>query len=235
MKCKKYREQIILYMYGEISDSEQTEIERHMKTCSACAEDLEFTRSVFSRIAEADQVEIPDAGWDKIWNRIESGIHPIHRPIVSSIPIPRWIPVTAALLAILAVGIFIGRYLPSTPQSGLEQSAQVPDFSGINLENHFENLKPVLAEYANLNSDKRGDDQVTIDRSIIHSLLIQNYMLMRIVAQNDPDAADLLEDIDLVLREIKNVESADPDAAGMIQQLIRQRDILFKIDVLQKL
>jgi hypothetical protein len=29
--------------------------------------------------------------------------------------------------------------------------------------------------------------------------------------------------------------STDPDAAGMIQQLIRQRDILFKIDVLQKL
>jgi hypothetical protein len=58
---------------------------------------------------------------------------------------------------------------------------------------------------------------------------------MRLVAQNDPDAADLLEDIDLVLREIKNIENTDPDAAGMIQQLIRQRDILFKIDVLQKL
>jgi hypothetical protein len=55
------------------------------------------------------------------------------------------------------------------------------------------------------------------------------------VAQNDPEAADLLEDIDLVLREIKNMERGDPEAPGMIRRLIHSRDILFKINVLQKL
>jgi hypothetical protein len=235
MKCKKYREQIILFMYGELSDSEQTELEQHVQTCSACTADLEYTRKVFSRIEEADPVEIPEAGWDKVWNRIESGIHPYQRPRAGWIPIPRWVPVTAGLVAILAAGIFIGRYLPSTPQPAALQASQAPDFSSINLENHFENLKPVLAEYANRSSGEMSDEEVLIDRNIIHSLLVQNYMLMRLVAQNDPDAADLLEDIDLVLREIKNIENTDPDAAGMIQQLIRQRDILFKIDVLQKL
>ena len=235
MKCNKCREQIILFLYGELTDSEQIELEQHVQTCSACAADLEYTRKVFSRIKEAEPKEIPGAGWEKVWNRIESGIHPKQRPKAGWIPVPRWIPVTAALAAILAAGIFIGRNLPSTPQPAAFQASQALDFSGINLINHFENLKPVLAEYANRSSGEMSENQVLIDRNIIHSLLVQNYMLMRLVAQNDPDAADLLEDIDLVLREIKNIVSTDPDAAGMIQQLILQRNILFKIDVLQKL
>ena len=46
---------------------------------------------------------------------------------------------------------------------------------------------------------------------------------------------ELLEDIDLVLREIKNLESGDQATSSMIRELIQQRQILFKIDVIQKL
>ena len=45
------------------------------------------------------------------------------------------------------------------------------------------------------------------------------------------EAAELLEDIDLVLREINNMDPDDPDTPGMIRSLIDQRDILFKINV----
>jgi len=145
-------------------------------------------------------------------------------------------PLYRPLLAILAAAVVHG-YGPgpsSQPPSSMD-TAQMPEFPRFTLQDHFDNLKPLLAEYANRPAGDTPDDRVLVDRRLIQSLLVQNYMLMRLVAQNDPKAADLLEDIDLVLREIKNMEADDPEAPGMIHRLIQSRDILFKINVLQEL
>jgi hypothetical protein len=143
--------------------------------------------------------------------------------------------VAAGVVLIFAVGLLIGRFWPSSQLPPAADAIQAADFPQFTLQDHFDNLKPLLAEYANRPAADAADDRVLVDRRLIQSLLVQNYMLMRLVAQNDPEAADLLEDIDLVLREIKNMERGDPEAPGMIRRLIHSRDILFKINVLQKL
>ena len=220
MKCSKAKEQIILHLYGELSDAEQRKLDQHTRECSACAEDLAYTRDVLDMIDKADTTEVPAprTGWALF---------------------PRWAPVAAGVVLIFAVGLFIGRFWPS-PQTPMAADAAAgtelgPEYPQFTLKDHFDNLKPLLAEYANRPAGDITDDRVLVDRRLIQSLLVQNYMLMRLVAQNDPGAADLLEDIDLVLREIKNMESSDPEAPGMIRRLIQSREILFKINVLQKL
>jgi hypothetical protein len=235
MKCSKAKEQIILYLYGELSEAEQRKLEQHMERCLSCAEDLAYTRDVFDLIDRADTTEIPEAAWEKCWGLIASGLRPQPRARAGWMPSPRWVPVAAALVLIFAGGLFIGRYWPSSQPPSSMDTAQVPEFPRFTLQDHFDNLKPLLAEYANRPAGDTPDDRVLVDRRLIQSLLVQNYMLMRLVAQNDPKAADLLEDIDLVLREIKNMEADDPEAPGMIHRLIQSRDILFKINVLQEL
>ncbi len=235
MKCSKAKEQIILYLYGELSEAEQRKLEQHMGGCPSCAEDLAYTRDVFDLIDRADTTEVPEAAWDKCWGLIASGMRPQPRARAGWMPFPLWVPAAAAVVLIFAVGLFIGRYWPSSQPQVAADTAQVPEFPKFTLQEHFDNLTPLLAEYANRPTAEASDDRVLVDRRLIQSLLIQNYMLMRLVAQNDPEAADLLEDIDLLLREIKNMESDDPEAPGMIRRLIQSRDILFKINVLQKL
>ena len=239
MKCSKAKEQIILHLYGELSDAEQRKLEQHTRECSACTEDLAYTRDVLDMIDKADTAEVPEAAWEKCWGEITSGARVQPAPRTGWALFPRWAPVAAGVVLIFAVGLFIGRFWPSSqPPSAADAAAgtaQGPEFAQFTLKDHFDNLKPLLAEYANRPAGNIADDRVLVDRRLIQSLLVQNYMLMRLVAQNDPEAADLLEDIDLVLREIKNMESGDPEAPGMIQRLILSREILFKINVLQKL
>ncbi len=237
MKCSKAKEQIVLYLYGELSETEQQKLEQHTGGCPSCAEDLVYTRDVFAEIDRAGTTEVPEAAWDKCWGLIASGAQA--RPKARAgwkIPALRWAPAAAAVVLIFTVGLFIGRiWPPAQPDAMAEDAVQAAGLPQFTLQDHFDNLKPLLAEYANSPTTEAADDRVLVDRRLIQTLLVQNYMLMRMVAQNDPQAADLLEDLDLVLREIKNIERGDPEAPGMIRRLIQSRDILFKINVLQKL
>lgn len=232
MSCKKHREQIILYLYGELAGPEQRELEQHLQECSSCARDLDYTREVFSLIDHAESADIPEAGWDRCWSGISTGIqHPgkVRKPRWTWGP--HWVPAAAAVLLVFALGIFLGRFWPGSQPAPDQAAAQGPDFAPLSLQNHFDNLKPILAEYANRAIGEPESQDVLIDRRIVQSLLVQNFMLMRMAAQNNPEAAELLEDIDLVLREISNMDPDDPESPAMIRSLIDQRDILFKINV----
>jgi hypothetical protein len=236
MKCKTCRRLIVLDLYGELGPADRRRLERHLDECAECARDLEYTRGVFDMIDRSDSGSLPEADWDGCWFRITDGIRGPGRARVHRPKIPRWVTAAAAAGLVFAVGIFLGRFWrPSAPQAAPTSAGSAAGFDPIDLQGYFESLKPILVEYVNLPSDAPADERVPVDRRLIHSLLVQNFMLMRAVAENDPAAAELLEDIDLVLREIKNLGSGDPDAPAMIRSLIRQRNILFKIDIMKKL
>ena len=154
---------------------------------------------------------------------------------------PRWVPAAAAIVLVFVLGIYLGRFWPSSQSEMVAQEEAViqeegtSGFTQATLVQHFESLKPLLIDYANYATTEKEDSQIVVDRSIVRNLLVQNYLLLRMVAKDNPEAADLLEDIDLVLREIKNLENGDPNASRMIRELIQHRKILFKIDVLQQL
>lgn len=241
MRCKNYRENIILYLYGELSDQKARRLERHLETCAECAQDLAYTRAVFHLMEEADTEVQPQADWEKCWGSIRSGIQeeiPKKKPAAL---FPRWVPAAAAIVLVFALGIYLGRFWPSSqPEMAAQEEGAVQDegtssFTQATLVQHFESLKPLLIDYANYAAAENEDNKIVVDRSIVRNLLVQNYLLLRMVAKDNPEAAELLEDIDLVLREIKNLENGDPDASRMIRDLIQHRKILFKIDVLQQL
>ena len=66
-------------------------------------------------------------------------------------------------------------------------------------------------------------------------LQLDNALLKRTLAGKDRAAAELLDDIDLILREISHQESPDAASPGAIRDLIRQRDVLFKMNIIKTL
>jgi hypothetical protein len=50
------------------------------------------------------------------------------------------------------------------------------------------------------------------------------------IAEEDPSLKEILEDVDLVLREIVNQEGDDTDALTMIKELIQKRGILYELE-----
>jgi len=231
MACKKYKEKIVLHLYGELGEKETKDLLAHIEECAECAEELAYTKKVFQVLDETKTDDIPEANWEKCWNTIDVGIQGKEHKKKSFLLYPRWAYVSAALLIVFTVGFFLGRIAFLQPGKSsplrLEGSQSAMDPS---IQEHFESLKPVLVEYANYTVSLENGT-IKIDKNIVRNLIIQNILLKRMIADEDPSLKEIFEDVDLVLREIANQEGDDADTLTMIKELIQERGILYELEV----
>ena len=99
---------------------------------------------------------------------------------------------------------------------------------------HIGDIKPLLIDYANYTGPENDGSAVLVDRDFLRGVLVQNILLKRLLAETHPEAAQLLDDIELVLRELENLEPDDDRTPALIKELIQKREILFKMEILQK-
>ena len=250
MKCKKCKEDIVLLLYGELTDKDKSEVMEHIKGCPECAKEWESTKGVFAVLDETKEESAPEADWERCWGAIQTDIAEGERGEKSRSKIrererrffmrPGWIYAAASVVVIFILGVFIGRFwMTSDVQTAAGvYGAKAPGSSEYikqSLHEHFETLKPMLVSYANYSAEENGREMMTLDKEIVKNLLIQNYLLKKLVIESDPSAAELLDDLDLVLREIKNMPRDDTWATSQVKELIQERDILFKMDILKTL
>jgi hypothetical protein len=234
MACKKYKykEKIVLHLYGELGEKDAKDLMAHLEECAECTEEFAYTQKVFQVLDETKTEDVPEANWEKCWNTIDSGIQgKEHKKRSFFLAPPRWAYAAAVLLIVFAVGFFLGRIVFLQPGKGgpvqLEgsQSAMFPS-----IQEHFQSLKPLLVEYANYTASP-GNGTIAIDKNIVRNLIIQNILLKRLIADEDPSMKEILEDVDLVLREIANQEGDDAHTLSMIKELIQERGIMYEIEV----
>jgi hypothetical protein len=275
MNCKKARELMVLDMYGEADAPEKARLEEHLRGCTACASEKAETRRLFTLLDEHKPEEAPAADWEKAWKGIQSGIagktraprsfsaprlSPAPRPFV----VPRWRRAFAgaALIAVLAAGIIIGRFgfwPAARPEGGDAQAAAAgavgassaattltaapPTGAPVNggpngirptFVSHLDDLKPILLDYAHYVPGEKTEGRVVVEEAALRTLMLQNVLLKRRLAEKDPAAADLLDDLDLILKEIVDRGSKDPTSPAQIRDLIEKRDVLFKMEILKK-
>lgn len=235
MKCKKFKDKIILNLYGELSEQERTELETHIKECPECAKDLEYSEKVFQMIDEAGVENVPETDWEKNWKKIDAEIQEKPTKQKAFSLSPRWAYAAAGVLLVFALGIFTGRFwLPKAQENKGPQSAS-QEFLQQTLKEHFEELKPLLVEYANYASSEEEGDTIVIDKKIVRNLLIQNILLKSVLNGKNPSAEQILEDVDMVLREITHLEKGDTQTPSLIKELIKEREILFKMEILENI
>jgi hypothetical protein len=63
--CKKYEEDLVLYYYGEQSDSERRRVDQHLADCHACCRFVNDLRGLLPHIAQAE--ELPQSFWDNYY------------------------------------------------------------------------------------------------------------------------------------------------------------------------
>ena len=189
-----------------------------------------------------------------------AGARNAHRPSLapspSFAPRWRWAPAGAALLIVLAAGILVGRFAlgpaaggPGQAVSALQSAAPaaIPAAAPIKGANggapngirpafaaHLEDLKPLLLDYAHYVPGEPLKNRVVVDESALRALMLQNVLLKRKLAEKDPAAADLLDDLDLILKEIVNRGPGGSASPAEIRDLIEKRDVLFKMEILKK-
>jgi hypothetical protein len=237
MRCKNYKEKIILYLYGELDEKGKAEVESHIRECADCAQDLAYTKEVFNALDEA-QDKITEANWEKCWKEINGTIAEKPGQKKSFFAFPRPVYAAAGILVIFVAGMLIGRFWLAPGARSKLQPAGVSLVSATSnqpvLQDFIEDLKPVLVEYANY-SAKKEKEVIVMDKEVARNLIIQNILLRRIVAEKNPTALQFLEDVDIVLKEIANLKSGDQQTPSLIKELIEQRGILFKMEIFKKI
>jgi hypothetical protein len=52
MECREYQEQIVLFLYEELTDPEQTDLEAHLQGCGGCNDSFEQQKNLHAALAE---------------------------------------------------------------------------------------------------------------------------------------------------------------------------------------
>ena len=248
MNCKDARRAVVFDHYGELDEGDRNSLAAHLRECPACAADREETRRVLALVSAAEPVTVPRLDAERSWRRIHAGIRggaPSRKPAFA--PGLRWGLAGAGLALILVAGILIGRFGLKTGTPGPSISARstvssipvgspsVLPASALQpaLSTHLEDLRPVLLDFVHSVSDARPGAVVSVDERLLRGLMLQNLLLRRALNGHDPAATELLDDLDLVLKEIVNAKSLGGATPAQVRGLIKDRGILFRMQVLK--
>ena len=111
--CKDFEEDLVLYYYGDSSESERIRVQDHLQTCSSCREFLEDLRKLLPQMAKPS--ELPAAFWDNYYDEMVQKLaaHEERRAWWKNwfVPIRTWmVPAFGtAVVAALAIGLVISR------------------------------------------------------------------------------------------------------------------------------
>jgi len=229
MNCGIASRWIVLDLYGELDARDEASLQEHLAGCRACAEFLSETKRALALIDEHAPAHAPAVDAEAVWKRIRGGLAAAPRPAPRYAAGWRWGFAGAALVFALIAGIFLGRSwfspAPAPPRALVADAGPSIDQA---LSVHLEDAAPVLIDHLHRIENGKGRT-VPVEESAVRALLLQNLILRQALVETNPAAAELLDDLDLVFKEIV---SGGTNAAS-IRDLIRERNILFRLRILK--
>lgn len=92
------KDMLVAYLYGEIDPDGRREVERHLRTCAACARETDDLKGVRQNLATW-QPPVPDLGFE-ILPRPASVLRPVRWASLATLP--GWVQAAAAVLVVAA-------------------------------------------------------------------------------------------------------------------------------------
>jgi hypothetical protein len=232
MTCRHFEDRIILSIFNELSDTEEIQLNNHLSTCETCRQFLNENKLMLSDISRDSEPQ-QDWDWEGYWSGIKNVIRKPERKIRFFFPLPAKALSFAMSAAILIAGIFIGKVFMSSPAIPLNgHSFDSRNGNMILVGNYFEDVKPVMMDYANYTFNAMNGNGGPVDKGIIRKMLDNTRMLRKhISGTQDPYLSALLEDLEMILTEIKNASPGENESMTSLQGMIREKNIPLKIDL----
>lgn len=249
-KCKKIDKLMVKALYNELPGKKKKNFLHHLNTCPGCREKYRDLSGVMEIMDKRQRPAMGGDFWDNYYPRLQEKIESLEQerardkvrvPVIKlRRPALRWVLYPAAAMALLVIGVAVGRYLTLHPGKNIPGHTQTtPRRMSSAVTEHFYNLQPLLVDYANYtpaeNREGPGEDgMVTIEKRTVQKLLLENRLLKRVVARgNNIPLKQLMEELELILLEMST--GGDSKAARRaVRQLIEDNHILFKITVFNK-
>jgi len=237
-----------LYFYDELDRGDRLRVETHLGVCADCRQRLDDLRAIREALAAVPRTDAPPAGdWSGFMRRLDAACgvaaERVRTPRASGFRLrASGVLAMAAMLAVMAIGIYMAARVrgtvttPATTQTQVADrapaaAAKAPDRALIEQsQEHFERSKLVVLDLATRDARQTKPDDWEYERELAGTLL-PDTRLFRIAAQNRglEDVAGTLGDLETVLLEASLSDARDPDALARVQRLIRRRDLLVKM------
>ncbi|HEX9975367.1 MAG TPA: zf-HC2 domain-containing protein [bacterium] len=253
--CRKCRSMFIEALYSELNLEQKNWFEAHLRSCPKCVEEYEKINSTVGVMNQRTRTEpgkfFWEGYWDKLIDRIEAEEKSISRITAwrqrfwqSFNFQPGWAYRVATAVALIAIGVFIGKLYFGRPVSQHVEKIQTLEVPPTAVEQvslqrrtdqYIERSKVLLLGLINFDSD--SEDIYALDmpyQKQISRELIQEANSLK-EELNDPaqrQLRELIEDLKITLLQIANLES-EHDLAGidLVKSGANRRGILLKINL----
>ncbi|MEO5896316.1 MAG: hypothetical protein ABIS06_11485 [Vicinamibacterales bacterium] len=239
-----------LYFYDELASGDRAAMASHLAHCRECAAALDDLRVIRAALVSLPDVSAPPAGdWSNFMQRLDAAVLACKVPSrfePSNLRSYIGLFATAALLAIVTISVVYfsrsravpeARSATATPVSPETRSTaeSTPNATtGMRSvgEQHLERSKLVVLGLASKEAGEVSVSDWAYERSLAASLL-NDTRLYRLAAEERglTSLAGVMRDLELVLLETSMAEGSDPAELPQIQRLIRKRQLIQKMDV----
>ena len=225
-------EQIVLHYYGDAEEA--TEVERHLAACPECRAEFARVQSMLKQIEPLEVPEPPAGFEEKTWLNLRDHL-PEKRGFLRRLlqGQQKW-ALAGAMVVLLAMAFFAGRFWPRPGQIAQQPPAQVNPQRVILVAvgDHLERSQMLLVEI--MNADIKGPINFSAEQAEARDLLDSNH-LYRVSSQQagDPQVARLLDQLGRVLAEIANGPAeVSPGDLEQVRHTIQAEGLLFKVRVI---
>ena len=247
---------IELYFYDELADAERERIKQHLAVCDECRRALEDLSIIRSALESCPDVKAPPGGdWSAFMLRLDTSIRsePVAPPLsnrrrVVEFGSRRVAPALAlaAAIALVTMSVFTVMRHRSAPdateqtQTATSASVEPPSAQTTGAdsalaqisEQHLERTKLVVLGLATKNPSDSSGQSWDYERTLATSLLSDTRLYRQTCEEQGMNSlADVLRDLELVLLQTSMSQTSDAESLAQLQRLIRQRDLITKMDV----
>lgn len=256
MKCKKIKDMFDSAYLKELDQEKRLFFEHHLEECAKCRAAFAENSGMLEFMKKKPGHEPEPVFWDDYWanlhtRMVDEDVLPVKSKKKKALSFPvfkfnrKWVFQAAAAMALLVIGIFIGREIfppasgpgiPGGKQPVLVSQQAVGEQLIHRAQRFIEQSKVMLL--AIVNFDSETEDAFTLD------LPFQQQVSKKLVRQaegikNELDASgqrrlrELINDLEVILLQVANLEpGADLEAVQLIQDGVKIRGVLFKMRLL---
>jgi hypothetical protein len=225
-------------LYGELDPAETAAFREHLASCAACRSAygaMEQTLGVMNMRRRSE----PDAGfWAGYWIRLRPRLTPAGHTARTPAFMPAWAYGIAAI-ALLAVGIYLGRTLftntipQDTPGAVAVATEAPPDSAEEAALVYLGRTKNLLLDLVNLNEGHEAGINMERRQQLSRRLLEQSTVITAALTKPDQQLLrQLIFDLEIVLIQLANVEvKPGIPAVELVRKGVDQKSILLKINL----
>ena len=247
MDCQTCENKLSNYVDNTLSGVELAAFQKHVKACSKCSAELNAFQTILSESSLLEKLEAPESLWSRIESeldapaprflaKIRDTLAEFGENLASILKIPAPVLQLAGVVAVLILGIVIGRYfLPVVHQVDLAQqvSAQKENIELIEqrTNRYVEKSKILFLGIVNADAADIEDSDWMTEKTMAQDLVREASFLMDNLSQMRKERIRLLvEELELILLEIAHLEKEhDAENIELIKSGIDQKWLLLKI------